>query len=91
MLGDRLREARKQKSLTLTELAKQLGVTTGYLSNLENNRQEPSLPMLRALSEKLGIPATMLFAEEATDEVVVLRKKKGHPLSFSTWAKNVKF
>ncbi|MCY1107116.1 helix-turn-helix domain-containing protein [Shouchella clausii] len=82
MLGDRLREARKQKSLTLTELAKQLGVTTGYLSNLENNRQEPSLPMLRALSEKLGIPATMLFAEEATDEVVVLRKKERPSIKF---------
>ncbi|WP_062750394.1 helix-turn-helix domain-containing protein [Shouchella tritolerans] len=76
MLGDLLREARKQKSLTLTELAKQIGITPGYLSNLENNRQEPSLPMLRHLSEKLDIPVTMLFAEETTDEVVVLRKKR---------------
>lgn len=82
MLGDILREARKQKNLTLTELAKRIGVTTGYLSNLENNRQEPSLPVLRGLSEELDIPATLLFAEEPDEEVIVLRKNERATIKF---------
>lgn len=36
--GDRLRELRKEKNMTLAELAKHVELTAGYLSNLENGR-----------------------------------------------------
>lgn len=86
MLGDILREARKTKRFTLAELAQRIGVTTGYLSNLENNRQEPSLPVLRELAEKLELPATLLFAEEPDEEVTVLRKSEHAQLKFQNLA-----
>ncbi|MFB5676808.1 helix-turn-helix domain-containing protein [Paenibacillus terreus] len=86
MLGDILREARKNKKLTLAELAAQTGVTTGYLSNLEKNRQEPSLAVLRDLSDKLGIPAPMLFMEDSTEDVIVLRKNERPKIKFMNLA-----
>lgn len=82
MLGEILRDARKNKKLTLAELAGRVGVTTGYLSNLENNRQEPSISVLRGLSEQLDIPATMLFAEVTEEDVMVFRKGKRPQIQF---------
>lgn len=82
MLGDIIREARKNKKLTLAEVAEQIGVTTGYLSNLEKNRQEPSLSVLRALSEKLDIAAPMLFMEDTDEDAVVLRKNERKNMRF---------
>ncbi|MDO3408950.1 XRE family transcriptional regulator [Saccharibacillus sp. CPCC 101409] len=83
MLGNRLREARKSKNLTLAELAGQIGVTTGYLSNLEKNRQEPSLAVLRSLSGQLDIPAPVLFMDEQDEEAIVLRKGERSPIRFA--------
>ncbi|MGG1876750.1 XRE family transcriptional regulator [Paenibacillus cisolokensis] len=77
-----MREARKKKQLTLSELARRIGVTIDYLSNLEHHRQEPSLPVLRELAEALDIPTTMLFAEEPTDEVIVLRRHERTAVRF---------
>ncbi|MTI47163.1 helix-turn-helix domain-containing protein [Sporosalibacterium faouarense] len=82
MLGDILREARKNKKLTLAEVANQIGVTTGYLSNLEKNRQEPSLSVLRDLSEKLDIATSMLFMEDTAEDAIVLRKGERSNIKF---------
>lgn len=76
MIGDILRAARKSKHLTLSETANMIGVSTGYLSNLENNRQEPSLSILKELSVTLEINLSILLADEKKEEdVVVIRRE----------------
>ncbi len=77
MLGEILKEARKARKLTLAEAAAQIGVSVGYLSNLEKNRQEPSLNILQEIASKLDISLAMLLEEEEDlEEAVVIRKKE---------------
>ncbi|MDR1271868.1 MAG: helix-turn-helix domain-containing protein [Clostridiales Family XIII bacterium] len=78
MLGDILKEARKKQGLTLSALGKQVGVTAGYISNLEHNRLEPSLSVLSDLAEKLNIPPSHLLFGGDEAPVVVCRRN-GRP------------
>lgn len=73
MIGEILRKARKSRHYTMSEVAAMVGVSTGYISNLEKNRLEPSLTLLREFSDKLGIPASILIMEDAIEYVTVVR------------------
>jgi transcriptional regulator with XRE-family HTH domain/uncharacterized cupin superfamily protein len=82
MIGEVLRKARKSRLYTMSEVAAMVGVTTGYISNLEKNRLEPSLTLLRELSDKLGIPASTLISEDAVDLVTVVKRTQRPRLRF---------
>ncbi len=84
MLGGILREARKARKLTLRELAEEVGVTTGYLSHIENGRFEPSISVLRKLTEFLEIPANIaLDMKKRKVKAVVVKKKERAKVHFS--------
>ena len=53
-LGSRIKEARKRKHLNQEELAYKAGITSPYLSEIENGLKKVSLPVLAAISENLG-------------------------------------
>ena len=53
-LGSKLRQRRKEQGLTLETVAKQAGVTTGFISQVERNITSPSLASLMALADALG-------------------------------------
>src|SRR4029077_12501761 len=46
LLGDKIKSKRSQKNVTLEELAAKAGVSKGLISQIENNRTVPSLPVL---------------------------------------------
>ena len=46
-------------------MAKALGISPNYLSLLENNRAEPSIALLKRVSEVYDVPAGFLFWEDA--------------------------
>lgn len=46
LLGGRIRAKRTQKNITLEQLADKAGVSKGLISQIENNRTVPSLPVL---------------------------------------------
>jgi len=46
LIGQRLKSKRTEKNITLEELANRAGVTKGLISQIENNRTVPSLPVL---------------------------------------------
>lgn len=53
-LGNKLRQRRKELGLTLEAVAKQAGVTTGFISQVERNITSPSLASLTAMADALG-------------------------------------
>lgn len=54
--GKRLHEARKSKRLTLRKLGEYVGLSVGYLSDIEHNRkQPPKLDVVEKMEEALGI------------------------------------
>lgn len=54
-LGEVIQKSRKEKRLTTTELANKIDLTQGYISHIENNRKNPSLDIIRKLSNALDI------------------------------------
>lgn len=72
-VGDRLREARLARGLTQEQLAKGLA-TKGFISQIERNRTTPSLPKLRVMAERLGLPLGHFTDDKSPHELTYLRK-----------------
>ena len=60
-----IRETRKEKGLTQESLAELIGVTPGYIGQLERSETTPSAVILSKIVEVLGIDANSLFFEQA--------------------------
>ncbi|MFJ5716054.1 helix-turn-helix domain-containing protein [Neobacillus sp. NPDC093127] len=68
MFGERIREIRKKKKMTLEELAgKEL--TKGMLSLIENNKANPSMESLTYIAKRLDVEVTDLLEEVSTVEL----------------------
>lgn len=53
LIGERIRSRRQEKNITLEQLANKAGVTKGLISQIENNRTVPSLPVLLSIVHSL--------------------------------------
>ncbi|WP_156254130.1 helix-turn-helix domain-containing protein [Pseudactinotalea terrae] len=73
MLGDRLRDLRSARGLTLRQLADATGLSAGMLSQLENGRTEPSIETLRRLAKVFDSDLADLFREPDAPEVHLSR------------------
>jgi XRE family transcriptional regulator, master regulator for biofilm formation len=68
MIGQRIKQLRLQKQLSLSELAEKAGVAKSYLSSIERNLQSnPSVQFLEKISAVLGISVQSLIREEKTE------------------------
>jgi len=63
-LGARMREIRKERSLTLKQLSEMAGLSVGFLSEIERGRAEPSMASLRKIRQALGISLISLRSGE---------------------------
>ena len=62
-----IKNARKAKGLTQTELAQIVGVTQGNLSAWETDRWKPDMDSLKKLCEALNCSADYLLGQEPLD------------------------
>ena len=76
IIGQKIKNLRIAKMLTQQELAGD-SITRNMLSRIENGFAQPSLQTLMYISEKLGVPAGYLLAEE--DEDFSYKKLIGMP------------
>ena len=60
-VGDRLRRARKRFNLTISQLNKLTGLSVGNISDLENNKNLPSVSALIPLSKALNVSIDWLL------------------------------
>lgn len=56
VVGARLREARRRRGLSLSQLAERTALTKGFLSQVERDMTSPSVGTLIRLCEALGVP-----------------------------------
>ncbi len=75
-LGSRVRAARELRGLTLRRLATMAGLSSGFLSQLENDRSNASVASLRNLATALGVSAAELIEGRIKDCRGVLRKSE---------------
>jgi len=80
MLGRRLRTLRKERGMTLTQVASEVGLSPSAISQIERGRVEPSLRTLRALSDVLEVPVFSVFVQNSSKNLVV---RKDERLQFS--------
>lgn len=63
-IGHLLRERRRSLNLTLAATAEAVGVTKGFLSDVENDKAAPSVTSLVRVCDVLGLAVGSLFKEQ---------------------------
>ena len=74
-LGGKIRQLRNQKGLTQEELADRCELTKGYISQLENDLNSPSIATLADILSALGSNLSEFFREEAEEKVVFSKEE----------------
>jgi transcriptional regulator with XRE-family HTH domain len=62
-LAKTIRRVRQQQGMTVDQLAKKSGFSKGFISQVENFRQTPSVKALSRIADALGLPLSELFSE----------------------------
>jgi len=60
-VGEQIRELRQIKRLTLQQLAEMVGISVGYLSQIERNRSQLPIGTLRKICDVLGVHMSWFF------------------------------
>lgn len=68
MLGDKIKQIRKDKKISQKEFAEILEIPVSTLANYENNHREPNMETLKKISKALDISPTEFFDWEHLDE-----------------------
>jgi len=61
MLGEVIKKTRMEKQLTIKEVAERANVTSSLLSQIENNKANPSINSLMAVAKALNVPIGSFF------------------------------
>ncbi len=75
-LGLKLRLLRKNKKLSLTQLAHLAQCSSSYLSMVENGKLDPGISRLKRIADGLGITIVDLFQEQINQKVVVREQER---------------
>lgn len=60
-IGQAIKNIRIKKNIKQKDFAPMIGVTQSYLSLIEHGTRDPSLDVLKSLSNAIGIPLPVLF------------------------------
>lgn len=104
MIGDNISRIRKQKGLTLTELAERANIAKSNLSNIERNiNQNPSIKVLKKLAIVLDVELVTVLGikleedenqlpeEEWTDFIRRLKKQGVTATQLKEYGKVIEF
>lgn len=70
IIGDVLRERRREQGRTLREVSAAARVSLGYLSEVERGQKEPSSELLGSICDALDVPLSQLL-RDASDSLAV--------------------
>jgi transcriptional regulator with XRE-family HTH domain len=73
-IGDRLRELREARNISMRALATRSGLSANALSMIERGRASPSVSTLYKLADALGISITSFFGSDSERKQVVFLK-----------------
>ena len=70
-IGQRIKEIRKSKSITIQKLSQFTDLSVGYLSNLERNQASPTLNNLQRICVALGISIRDLLSPSGEERTLI--------------------
>lgn len=74
-IGERIRECRKKKMMTIRVLGEYTGLSAGYLSMLEQNKTSPNVDSLARICEALDIDIQYALEGEMPGKTVIHREE----------------
>jgi transcriptional regulator with XRE-family HTH domain len=89
VMGQKIRQLRLDSRLTLEEAAQRVGCTPGFLSQVERSQAVPSITMLYAIAQALGVKVTYFFPTMVHDTKIVRAEERevfrfeGSPIVYS--------
>ncbi|WP_406676808.1 cupin domain-containing protein [Neomoorella carbonis] len=81
MLGEKIRNLRRERGMSLKDVAEKTGLTSSFLSQVERDLADPSITSLRKIAEALDIPI-FYFLLNHEDHSPVVRKDQRKVLRF---------
>lgn len=72
--GSKLRQVREEKNISLRELAKKIGVSGAFLSDIELGRRFPSPEKIELIAAEIGVPVEELRQYDFRDEAEEIRQ-----------------
>lgn len=88
-IGRVLRDLRKQRSLSLHDLARDSGVSSSMLSQIENGRSTPSVAVLWKIAKALEVPLNRFLKDWELPAQPVLLRREDTPLRIAAQGKSV--
>lgn len=74
-IGTLLRKYRKERKLTLKAVAEKATISEGFLSQVENDVNSPSVDTLMRICNAIGVNAGELISQVSKQEKIILIKK----------------
>ena len=73
-VGSKVQEYRKERKISLRELASNTDLSASMLSQIENNAVNPSINTLKVIADALNVPLYQFFKETNFRDRLVVRK-----------------
>ena len=81
IVGENIKALRKQKKITLQELADRTGLTKSYLSKIERSKKTPPYSTVSKIAMAMEVEVSYLLSEKLEDfgdiRISLTRKDKG--------------
>jgi transcriptional regulator with XRE-family HTH domain len=78
-IGKRIRRFRKERKITLDQLAEKTGFSKGYLSKVEKSDKAPPVSTLGNIARALNVTISALLDEESQRRTICLVRKHERP------------
>jgi transcriptional regulator with XRE-family HTH domain len=79
-IGSRIKEKRQEEGISIRELAKRIGVTASFISQVENGKANVSLDSLRRISEALQVPMLYFLSDFEPKAASIDEEPESEPL-----------
>ncbi len=90
-IGHTIRLLRQERKLTIKEFGERTGLSSPFLSQVENGRAMPSIVTLHRLAIALGTTAQALLAGDDPDTISVVRSGEGRVFELGEGGAEVRF
>lgn len=74
-IGPFIRELRRERGMTMVQLAERTGFSQGYLSKVENSKSAPSVSTLIKIAKALDVRLSHIFGESESETTLTLVRK----------------
>lgn len=88
-LGQKIRELRKSRKFSITDLSQESGLSTGLISQIERNMVVPSIKVMWKIANVLEVNIGYFFEEddENIEEKIVVRKNHRKSINTNDYTK----